>query len=58
VQKARAAAAKAGLKVIISPRASVYGASLIAAGLTADEAADATYLNGLNDAQRKQIEVL
>lgn len=56
VQKARAAASKAGLKVIISPRASVHGAALLRAGLDADTAARMTYLSGLTDAQVAQIE--
>lgn len=56
VQRARAAARKAGLKVIISPRASVHGAALIRAGLDADAAARMTYLAGLSDAQVAQIE--
>jgi hypothetical protein len=58
VQRARAAAAKAGLKILITPRASVHGAALIRAGMTPDRAAQLTYLAGLNDAQRKQVEVL
>jgi cobaltochelatase CobS len=56
VQKARARAVEAGLKVLITPRASVYGAALIRAGLSADDAARMTYLAGLSAAQIKQIE--
>lgn len=57
VQKARAAAAKAGLKVIISPRASIHGAALIRAGLDADTAARMTYLSGLTADQVALVEV-
>lgn len=56
VQNARDAARKAGLKVMITPRASMTGAALIASGMTPDEAAKVTYLAGLTDEQVKQIE--
>lgn len=56
VQRARAAAAKAGLKVLITPRASMHGAALIRAGLSPDDAARMTYLAGLSDAQVAQVE--
>jgi cobaltochelatase CobS len=56
VQKARKRAADAGLKILITPRASLYGAALIRAGLSADDAARMTYLAGLSAAQIKQIE--
>jgi cobaltochelatase CobS len=52
VQRARAKASEAGLKVIISPRASIDGAALIAAGFTADRAAELTYLAALSADQR------
>ena len=57
VQKARKAAEKAGLKVLITPRHSVGGAALIRAGFTADDAAAKTYLAALSDAQRAMVEV-
>lgn len=56
VQKARAQARQAGLKVVISPRASINGAALIANGMTEAEAASVTYLKGLTPAQVAQIE--
>jgi hypothetical protein len=56
VQRARKAAAKAGLKVLITPRDSVHGAALIAAGFDADTAARMTYLTGLSAAQVAQVE--
>lgn len=56
VQKARVTAAKAGVKVMITPRASQAGAKLIAAGMTPDEAANLTYLADLSDAQRAIVE--
>jgi hypothetical protein len=55
VQKARRAAAKAGLKVLITPRASINGAALLRAGLDADTVASMTYLRGLTAAQVEQI---
>lgn len=56
VQSARARARAAGLKVLITPRASQAGAALIAQGLSADEAAELTYLADLSKDQRKQVE--
>jgi len=56
VNVARQRAKSAGLKVIISPRASVDGAALISAGFTEAEAADMTYLSGLTAEQRKIVE--
>lgn len=41
IQKYRVAARKRGLKVVISPRASINGARLLAAGMSRDEALDA-----------------
>lgn len=55
VQKARREAAKHGLKVMITPRASQAGAKLIAAGMTFEQAANLTYLAGLTPAQRAQL---
>lgn len=52
VQRARAKAAAAGLKVLITPRATMQGAALIAAGFTPDEAAQFTYLADLSADQR------
>jgi hypothetical protein len=56
VQAARVRARAAGLKVLITPRASIAGAALIAAGLTHDEAASLTYLANLSDDQKKIVE--
>lgn len=56
VQAARVRASAAGLKVLITPRASVTGAALIAGGFTHDEAASMTYLANLTDDQRKIVE--
>lgn len=55
VQKARRAAAKAGLKILITPRASINGAALLRSGLDADTVAGMTYLRGLTAAQIEQI---
>ena len=55
VQKLRKAAADKGLKVLITPRATIYGASLIAAGFTMDEAAEMTIRNGMTDEQWRSI---
>jgi hypothetical protein len=56
VQKARANANRAGLKVIIDPRMSQAGAALIAAGMTEQEAAEVTYLADLSPEQRNLVE--
>jgi hypothetical protein len=56
VQKARAAARRAGLKVIIDPRMTQAGAALIASGMTFDTAAQLTYLANLTEDQRKMVE--
>lgn len=56
VQKARAKAKNAGLKVIIDPRMSQAGAALIASGMTMDETAELTYLADLSQDQRAMIE--
>ena len=56
VQRARAKAAQAGLKVLITPRASIAGAAYIAAGFTAQEAAELTYLANLSPEQRRILQ--
>lgn len=56
VQKARANAAKAGVKVQIDPRMSQAGAALIAAGMSFEEAAEMTYLAELTKDQRKMVD--
>jgi len=56
VQRARARASEAGLKVLITPRASIAGAAYIAAGFTPDEAAEMTYLAGLSADQRRIVQ--
>lgn len=48
VQKARRAAAEQKTRHVISPRASMFGNALIAAGDTMDEAADAVLWKGLD----------
>jgi hypothetical protein len=53
---ARERARRAGLKVVIDPRASQAGAALIAAGYTPDKAAERTYLANLNAEQRNTVE--
>jgi len=56
VQAARRAAHFAGLKVLITPRASIAGAAYIAAGFSFAEAAEMTYLAGLSADQRRIIQ--
>lgn len=58
VQAARERAKAAGLKHNIDTRHAQAGASLIAAGFTPDEAAELTYLAGLNADQRRMVEGL
>lgn len=55
VQAARAKARAVGLKVAITPRASIGGAALLAAGFDKTEVAEMTYLAALTPDQRKQI---
>lgn len=56
VQGARERARNAGLKVLITPRDSIAGSALIAAGFDADEAAEMTYLGSLTAEQRRMVE--
>jgi cobaltochelatase CobS len=56
VQRARQMAKAAGLKVLITPRASVAGAKLIRAGFSPDEAADLTYRADLSPDQRRSVD--
>lgn len=56
VQRARSKAIDSGLKVLITPRDSMAGAALIAAGFNSNEAADLTYLASLSADQRYMIE--
>ena len=53
---ARERARDAGLKVLITPRASQAGAALLASGMTSDEAAELTYLANLSADQRRIVE--
>lgn len=55
VQKARAAAANIGLKVLITPRDSMAGAALVANGFTLIEAAEMTYLASLSNEQKEML---
>ena len=57
VQKAREKARQAGLKVVITPRDTMAGAALIAAGFSTKEAAEMTYLASLTADQRRMVEV-
>jgi hypothetical protein len=56
VQRARANAVKAGVKVQIDPRMTQAGAAIIAAGMTAEEAAELTYLAELTPEQRRMVD--
>jgi hypothetical protein len=57
VQAARQKALAAGLKVMIDVRTTLAGAALIAAGMSEQEAADATYLANVTPDQRSMIDV-
>lgn len=52
IQTVRAKAFALGLKVLITPRASIDGGAMIRGGFTQAEAAEATYLSGLSDEQK------
>jgi hypothetical protein len=56
VQKARANAQKAGIKVQIDPRMTQAGAAIIGAGMTFEEAAELTYLAELTPDQRRMVD--
>jgi hypothetical protein len=51
VQKVRKNVAAKGLKIIVSPRASIYGAALIDQGFSFEEAATATIRTGVSEEQ-------
>ena len=55
VHAARDRARAAGLKHQIDPRHSMAGAALVAAGFSFEQAADMTFLAGLNDTQRDMV---
>lgn len=55
VQGARAAAKRQGLKIIISPRATINGIALLQAGFEADEVVDMTFAAGLAKDQANAI---
>lgn len=55
VRKIRDNATKNGLKVIVSPRASMNGADLLDAGISANEVLEMTILKGLSNDIRQQI---
>ena len=55
VQSARAKARLAGLKVNITPRDSMAGAALLAAGFTSQEAKELTFMASLSPDQRKMV---
>jgi hypothetical protein len=55
VQAARRAAKAQGLKIIISPRATYFGISLLQQGFSPDDAIDMTFCAGLSDEQKKAI---
>lgn len=55
VQKCRAAAKRNGLKVVISPRATIFGAQLLAAGMAADKVIKMTVRKGIAADQWQMI---
>lgn len=55
VQKARGIAKSKGLKVLITPRASMTGAALVASGMSYKEVAELTFLSGLSPDQKKML---
>jgi cobaltochelatase CobS len=55
VRTARATAAKQGLKIIISPRATYAGIALLVAGFSKEETVDMTFCAGLSPDQRRPI---
>lgn len=55
VQNVRARVAANGIKVIVSPRASIYGARLLASGVNWDNVVRATLRKGMTDEQWKGV---
>jgi MoxR-like ATPase len=55
VQSVRAAVAKERVRHVVSPRASISGARLLAAGLTRKEVEEATIWKGMAEAERNRI---
>lgn len=55
VQQCRANAKKAGIRAVISPRASINGCSLLQAGMKWDEVAESCVRKGMPDESWKQI---
>lgn len=55
VQKCRAAAKARGLKLVISPRASIFGAKLLAAGMARDRVAEIVIKKGMTAEQWSAI---
>lgn len=55
VQKCRSNAKKHGLKAVISPRASIFGALLLAAGIDRKEVIESTITKGLNAENARKI---
>ena len=55
VQQCRANAKKAGIRAVISPRASINGCSLLQAGMAWDEVAESCVRKGMPDESWKQI---
>ena len=55
IQTVRAKAFALGLKVLITPRASIDGGAMIRGGFTQAETAEATYLAGLSDEQKSML---
>jgi hypothetical protein len=51
VRRVRRAVSEKGIKVMVTPRATVYGASLLHAGMPFDEVRELTLRKGMNDQQ-------
>jgi MoxR-like ATPase len=56
VRQYRAAAERLGIRTTISPRAAIYGAEFVAAGFTAEEAAETWILSKLSTDERARLE--
>jgi cobaltochelatase CobS len=56
VQNVRKAVEREKIRAIVSPRASISGAKLLAAGLPMAAVAEATIWKGMDEAQRNRVE--
>lgn len=55
IHKVRQAASKLSMRVVVSPRASIFGAKLLRAGIPSHEVAESVLFKGINRADREKL---